>query len=108
MKPFLAAPVQSYRDDVRFTLSPIDPGRQYMNVGFYAPLPTTKPDGYFNRLIEKKLMQMGVRKLLYSQCFYTEDEFWETFDSQTYTDLKQKYDPKRKLPDLYAKCVLRE
>jgi len=108
MKPFLAAPVQSYRDDVRFTLSPIDPGRQYMNVGFYAPLPTTKPDGYFNRLIEKKLMQMGVRKLLYSQCFYTEDEFWETFDRQTYTLLKQKYDPKRKLPDLYAKCVLRE
>ena len=108
MKPFLAAPVQSYRDDARFTLSPIDPGRQYMNVGFYAPLPTTKPDGYFNRLIEKKLMQMGVRKLLYSQCFYTEDQFWETFDRQTYTDLKQKYDPKRKLPDLYAKCVLRE
>jgi len=108
MKPFLAAPVQAYRDDVRFTLSPIEPGRQYMNVGFYAPLPTTKPDGYYNRLIEKKLMQMGVRKLLYSQCFYTKDEFWMTLDSQMYAALKEKYDSEGRLPDLYSKCVLRE
>jgi FAD/FMN-containing dehydrogenase len=108
MTPLLAAPVQTYREDVRFTLSPIEPGRQYMNVGFYAPLPTTKPDGYYNRLIEKKLIEMGVRKLLYSQCFYTEDEFWMSLDSQAYTDLKRKYDPAGKLPDLYSKCVLRE
>ena len=108
MKPFLAAPVRAYRDDVRFPLSPIEPGLQYVNVGFYAPLPTTKPDGYYNRLIEKKLAGMKVRKLLYSQCFYTEDEFWETLDSQTYGQLKQEYDPKERLPDLYEKCVLRK
>ena len=51
---------------------------------------------------------MKVRKLLYSQCFYTEDEFWETLDSQTYGQLKQEYDPKERLPDLYEKCVLRK
>jgi len=108
MKPFLAAPVRTYRDDMRFPLSPIEPSLQYVNVGFYAPLPTTKPDGYYNRLIEKKLAGMKARKLLYSQCFYTEDEFWETLDSQTYGQLKQEYDPKERLPDLYEKCVLRK
>jgi FAD/FMN-containing dehydrogenase len=107
MKPFLAAPVQTYRDDVRFTLSPIEPGGPYVNVGFYAPLPTTKPDGYYNRLIEKKLAQMKVKKLLYSQCFYTEDEFWGTLDRQAYSKLKREYDPNGRLPDLYEKCVLR-
>jgi len=108
MKPFLAAPVQTCRDDVRFTLSPIEPGRQYMNVGFYAPLPTSKPDGYYNRLIEKKLMEMKAKKLLYSQCFYTKDEFWQTWDGQAYMALKRKYDPQERLPDLYQKCVLRK
>jgi DNA-binding transcriptional regulator GbsR (MarR family) len=78
-----------------------------VNVGFYAPLPTTKPDGYYNRLIEKKLAQMKVKKLLYSQCFYTEDEFWGTLDQQAYSKLKREYDPNGRLPDLYEKCVLR-
>jgi len=108
MKPFVAVPVQTYRDDVRFTLSPIEPGRPYMNVGFYAPHPTKKPDGYYNRLIERKLIEMNVRKLLYSQCFYTPEEFWQTLDGEAYRQLKRDYDPKGRLPDLYAKCVLRK
>jgi hypothetical protein len=46
-------------------------------------------------------------KSLYSDSYYTEAEFWRIFDRTAYAGLKARYDPAGRLPDLYAKCVLR-
>jgi len=63
---------------------------------------------HFNRLIERKLGELGGIKSLYSDSFYEPDEFWSIFDKPAYDRLKAKYDPKGRLSDLYRKCVLRE
>lgn len=66
------------------------------------------PRGHFNRLIERKLVELGGIKSLYSDSFYEPEEFWGSFDKPAYDRLKARYDPKGRLSDLYRKCVLRE
>jgi len=66
------------------------------------------PRGHFNRLIERKLVEPGGIKSLYSDSFCEPDEFWNIFDEPAYDGLRVKYDPKGRLGDLYRKCVLRE
>ena len=61
-----------------------------------------------NRLIERKVAELGGLKSLYSDSYYTKDEFWRVFDHPAYSALKARYDPAGALPDLYTKCVLRE
>jgi FAD/FMN-containing dehydrogenase len=64
------------------------------------------PEGHYNRLVEHKVMELGGIKSLYSDSFYTPEEFWRIFDRAYYDGLKEKYDPRGRLRDLYAKCVL--
>jgi len=66
---------------------------------------TPRPVGYRNRLIERKVAELGGIKSLYSDSYYSEDEFWSIYDRGAYASLKARYDPARALPDLYAKCV---
>jgi hypothetical protein len=65
------------------------------------------PRGYRNRLIEAKVRELGGLKSLYSDSYYTEDEFWSIFDRDAYRALKARYDRRGALGDLYMKCVLR-
>ncbi|WP_439422979.1 FAD-binding oxidoreductase [Saccharothrix sp. HUAS TT10] len=90
-------------------LYPMDPDVLYVNVGFWSTVPL-RPDeelGSRNRLIEDKVTELGGHKSLYSDSYYDEEEFWENYNGPTYQDLKKRYDPAGRLPDLYAKCVLR-
>ena len=64
-----------------------------------------QPDGHYNKLVEQKILSMHVRKLLYSVCFFTEQEFWSLYDKKTYSALKKKFDSNGKLPGLYEKCT---
>ena len=66
-----------------------------------------RPAGYVNRKIERKTRELGGIKSLYSDSYFTEEEFWSAYDRPAYTALKQKYDPQGVLGDLYAKCVLK-
>jgi hypothetical protein len=59
-------------------------------------------------LIEQRVSELGGLKSLYSDSYYTEDEFWTVFDHSAYVALKTRYDPNSALPDLYAKCVQRQ
>ena len=59
----------------------------------------------FNRLIERKVRELGGMKSLYSNVYYTQEEFSEIFDLKAYRELKRKYDPQAELGDLYQKCV---
>jgi FAD/FMN-containing dehydrogenase len=61
--------------------------------------------GTYNRLIENKVTELGGHKSLYSDSYFDEDEFWLAYDGETYRQLKNTYDPKGRLPDLYSKVV---
>jgi len=51
--------------------------------------------------------ELGGVKSLYSDSYYPLDEFWQRYDREVYDRLKRRYDPDRRLRDLYEKCVLK-
>ena len=89
-------------------LYPMATDRTYVNVGFWSTVPVTPGvDGATNRLIEQQVTQFGGHKSLYSDSFYSEDEFSELYGGGLYKSLKRRYDPSARLLDLYAKAVRR-
>ncbi|MGH8687652.1 MAG: FAD-binding oxidoreductase [Burkholderiales bacterium] len=92
----------------RFKLYPLAPGR-YVNFGFWDVKRTREahPAGHFNRQIEKKVIELGGIKSLYSESFFPQDEFARLYGGEAYAALKRKYDPQGAFPTLYEKCVLR-
>jgi len=92
----------------RFTLYPMRPG-WYVNFGFWDVKRTREghPPGHFNRLVERKVAELGGIKSLYSDSYFPEDEFARTYGGEAYAALKRKYDPQGAFPTLYEKCVLR-
>jgi FAD/FMN-containing dehydrogenase len=106
IRPVWLCPVR-LREQSGWPLYPMVPGRLFVNVGFWATvaLRPGQPDGTHNRLIESKVTELGGHKSLYSDSYFTEDEFWRRYDGDTYRKLKKTYDRRGRLPDLYAKCV---
>jgi FAD/FMN-containing dehydrogenase len=64
-----------------------------------------RPDGEVNRRIEQVVSELGGRKSLYSTSYYGREEFWRLYNGPAYAQLKDAYDPQRRLLDLYEKCV---
>lgn len=95
------------RDHDGWPLYPMEPDKLYVNVGFWATVALAPGEraGTHNRLIESKVTELGGHKSLYSDSYFTEDEFWPRYDGESYQKLKATYDPRGRLPDLYAKCV---
>lgn len=92
-----------------FTLYPLDPGTLYVNFGFWDTIETRQEHahGHFNRLIEQEVLRLGGIKSLYSDSFFTREEFAHSYAMERYEQLKAKYDPGRRALGLYEKCVLR-
>jgi FAD/FMN-containing dehydrogenase len=92
----------------RFVLFP-RPATTLVNFGFWDVKRTRErhAPGHFNRLIERKVAELGGIKSLYSESFYSRDEFDRLYGGADYAKLKSRYDPQRRLSDLYSKCVLR-
>ena len=65
------------------------------------------PPGHYNRKLERQVDSLGGIKSLYSDSYFTEDEFWAIYDRDAYRALKKRYDPMGALGDLYGKTVLR-
>lgn len=108
--PVWICPVRTYNPEVRFDLFPLNPETVYVNFGFWDVVKGRQqhPPGYFNRKIEAKVAELGGLKSLYSDAFYTPEEFWHHYNRPAYEQLKAKYDPRGLLKDLYQKTVLRE
>ena len=81
----------------------------YVNFGFWDVKRTrdAHPPGHFNRLIERKVTELGGIKSLYSDSFFPEEEFRSLYGGAAYAGLKSAYDPGNAFPGLYEKCVLR-
>ncbi|ALG83469.1 FAD-linked oxidase [Gordonia phthalatica] len=91
-----------------WTLYPLQRGQFYVNVGFWSGVPVTpgRP-GHTNRIIEKKVSELGGHKSLYSESFYSPEEFEELYGGGHYDELRRRYDPDRRLLGLYEKAVKR-
>lgn len=107
--PIWICPIRAADASARFTLYPLRPGTVYINFGFWDVVNdrVSHPRGFHNRMIEEKAAELGGIKSLYSDSYYPKEQFWSIFDRDAYYALKARYDPSRRLGDLYTKCVLR-
>lgn len=98
------------RDTRDWPLYPLEPGRDYVNVGFWSSVPIApgQTGSDTNRAIERQVNAVGGHKSLYSDCFYSPEEFHTRYGGDHYGALKQRYDPEQRLLDLYAKAVRRQ
>ena len=100
-------PIRQRDPTLRWTLFSLDASTTYVNVGFWGSVqvPVGTPPGHLNRRVEALVAECGGRKSLYSDSFYTREEFARLYGGEGYAVLKQRYDPGSRLPDLYDKCV---
>jgi FAD/FMN-containing dehydrogenase len=109
MSPVWICPFRQRDTAVTYPLYALDTGSLYVNFGFWGTVAVRPGDveGYHNRLIENEVERLGGRKSLYSDVYYSEDEFWRIYNGPAYDVLKKSYDPDGRLLDLYQKCVQR-
>jgi FAD/FMN-containing dehydrogenase len=89
-------------------LYPIPPEKTYVNIGFWSVVPSTVgDDGATNRRIEQQVNDLGGHKSLYSDAYYSPEQFAELYGGATYAAVKAKYDPQSRLLTLYDKAVHR-
>ena len=96
--------------DVTWPLYPISTEKTYVNVGFWSTVArrSGQPEGATNRLIERKVRDCGGQKSLYSDSYYSEEEFARLYGGDAYAVLKAAYDPHSRLLNLYDKAVRRK
>jgi FAD/FMN-containing dehydrogenase len=88
------------------TFYPVQPGILYFNLGCYCRV-RKSPEGDFHatRLLDRKCLDLGGVKMLYSSSFMDEAEFDRVYNGDAQRALKAKYDPEGRFPTLYQKCV---
>jgi FAD/FMN-containing dehydrogenase len=106
IEPIWLCPLR-LRDDGDWPLYPIRPHHTYVNVGFWSSVPVGPEPGHTNKLIERKVSDLDGHKSLYSDAYYSQDEFEDLYGGETYKTAKKTYDPDSRLLDLYAKAVQR-
>jgi FAD/FMN-containing dehydrogenase len=107
--PVWICPFRAYDPAAAWTVFPTRPNVLYVNFGFWDVVrrPEAHPPGHFNRLVERKVSELGGIKSLYSDSYYPREEFAAIYNQAAYDALKRRYDPQRRFKDLYEKCVLR-
>ncbi|TFV54758.1 FAD-binding oxidoreductase [Mycobacterium sp. PS03-16] len=106
IEPIWLCPLR-LRDERGWPLYPIRPHHTYVNVGFWSSVPVGPEEGHTNRLIERRVSELDGHKSLYSDAYYTRDEFGDLYGGEAYRIVKKAYDPDSRLLDLYAKAVQR-
>ncbi|MDP9167690.1 MAG: FAD-binding oxidoreductase [Actinomycetota bacterium] len=104
IEPIWLCPLR-LRDDQGWPLYPIAGHHTYVNIGFWSSVPAGAEEGATNRLIEEKVSELDGHKSLYSDAYYSPEEFNELYGGETYNTVKKTYDPDSRLLDLYAKAV---
>ncbi|MCV7058122.1 FAD-binding oxidoreductase [Mycolicibacterium gilvum] len=107
IEPIWLCPLR-LRDDNSWSLYPLRPHRTYVNVGFWSSVPVGPEEGHTNKLIERRISELEGHKSLYSDAFYSADEFDALYGGEAYRTVKKTYDPDSRFLDLYAKAVRRQ
>lgn len=104
MSPVWLCPL---RTQARWPLYPLEPGRTYVNVGFWGSVPIAdgRQDGDINRAIERVVAELGGHKSLYSDVYYERDQFDALYGGATLREVRARYDPHDRLISLYDKVV---
>ena len=109
MRPVWLCPLvaQGSSQGASWPTYPLEPGRTYVNVGFWGtvhvgPEAAQAPR---NRAIETKVHELGGHKSLYSEAFYDRDTFDRLYDGANLAAVKERYDPDNRLTTLYDKAV---
>ena len=107
--PIWICPVRAPLPQARFTLFPLTANTRYVNFGFWDVVQSRKDHeaGHFNRLVEREVIRLGGIKSLYSESYFTREEFATAYAMEQYEALKAKYDPSGRALGLYEKCVLK-
>ena len=76
-------------------------------MGFWGNVPVgpEAPAGPRNRAIEAMVTSLGGHKSLYSEAFYSPEEFAALYNGPHLTEIKRRYDPDNRLTSLYDKVV---
>jgi len=86
MCPLRAYDVQAGRQPgeaaPKFCFYALDPKKLYVNFGFWDSVASEKEPGHYKRLIEAKVNELQGKKSLYSESFYTPEEFWALYDKK--------------------------
>jgi FAD/FMN-containing dehydrogenase len=107
ISPFWLCPLRQRQPSAAWELYRLHPEVLYVNVGFWSSVelsPGMQPN-HHNKWVEDEVDRLGGRKSLYSTVFYDQSRFWELYNGQFYSQLKDRYDPDWRLADLYSKCV---
>lgn len=107
IEPLWLCPLR-LRDPAGWPLYPLRAGHSYVNIGFWSSVPMGPTPGHTNRLIEEQIGKLDGHKSLYSDAFYSREEFDNLYGGETYKTVKKTYDPDSRLLDLYAKAVQRQ
>ncbi len=67
--------------------------------------PSAPGNGAFNRVIEDKVSELGGHKSLYSEAFYSPEEFAKLYGGNLPERIKAVTDPDGRFPGLYEKTV---
>ncbi|WP_080794432.1 FAD-binding protein [Corynebacterium pacaense] len=91
-------------------LYPLTAGVTWVNIGFWSSVPVDllgpdAPEGAFNRAIEHRIAELGGHKSLYSEAFYTPEDFRKLYGGRIPERLKEHWDPGGRFPGLYEKTV---
>ncbi|KAI0377090.1 FAD-binding domain-containing protein [Hypomontagnella monticulosa] len=79
-----------------------------LNFGIWGPGPSNYEELVrLNRAIEQKVHELGGKKTLYAQAYYTEEEFWHTYNQPAYDAVRAKYHASH-LPSVYDKVKVDE
>ena len=106
IEPIWLCPLR-LRDDGGWPLYPLRPQQSYVNVGFWSTVPIGSTEGETNRRIERRVGELDGHKSLYSDSYYSPEEFDRLYGGDAYRAAKARYDPDSRLLDLYAKAVQR-
>ncbi|NUR80302.1 MAG: FAD-binding oxidoreductase [Dermatophilaceae bacterium] len=109
IEPMWLCPIQ-LRDRGTGTPWPLYPmarDERYVNVGFWSSVPIEPGAavGDVNRRIEAEVTRLGGHKSLYSDAYYDEATFARLYGGHGYAPVKDRYDPRGRLPTLYEKAV---
>jgi FAD/FMN-containing dehydrogenase len=104
MTPVWLCPLRSQQ---HWPLYPLEPGRVYVNVGFWGTVPIAggARDGDVNRAIEQHVGMLGGHKSLYSDAYYDRATFDALYGGEAYQAAKRRYDPEGRLKQMYDKVV---
>ncbi|WP_404382960.1 FAD-binding oxidoreductase [Knoellia locipacati] len=103
IEPIWLCPLR-LRGERTWDLYPLEPGTTYVNVGFWSSVPGGEP-GAANRAIERRVGELDGHKSLYSESFYSREDFDALYGGDAYAVLKATHDPHGRFPHLYDKAV---